>query len=214
MTVAKPSLVLFDFDGVLAGYAHDVRLARLARACGVDEARVAEVLFASGLEAEHDSGAIDADSYLRRLGEGLGTRVDAATWIAARVAAASLLPGVLPLVRAAARQARTGVLSNNGALLPDVVRALAPELFPAWDGCVLCSSALRARKPDPAIFGLALAHFGEAAGRTLFLDDKAENVEAARAAGLRAERVAGAASLEAALGAHGFALPTASAGAD
>ncbi|QLP96401.1 MAG: HAD-IA family hydrolase [Rhodoblastus sp.] len=41
------------------------------------------------------------------------------------------------------------------------------------------------RKPDPAIFAAACARIGVAPGRTLFVDDLAENVAGARAAGLR-----------------------------
>ena len=41
-------------------------------------------------------------------------------------------------------------------------------------------------KPEPAIFAHALQHFGIAAADTLFIDDVAHNVAAARAAGWHA----------------------------
>jgi len=48
-----------------------------------------------------------------------------------------------------------------------------------------CSHDLRARKPDPAAFTAVLDHHGLPASRTLFIDDLAANVEAARELGMR-----------------------------
>ncbi|WP_149196223.1 HAD-IA family hydrolase [Luteimonas suaedae] len=201
-----PALVLFDFDDVLARYAHEVRVAHLARSCGVSDRLVAEVLFDSGLESEYDGGGIDTATYLARLGEGLGSPVDEAQWIAARVAGSRVDPAVLALVQAVAGQAPIGVLTNNGMLLAEAARTLLAPLFPGLEGRVLCSGALCVRKPDAGIFRQALAHFGVAAGDTLFLDDKPANVAGARAAGLRAECVPDQAALAGALRGHGFAV--------
>ena len=51
---------------------------------------------------------------------------------------------------------------------------------------VLVSGAVGLTKPDPAIFALLLERYGLAPGSTLFVDDGARNVEAARACGLHA----------------------------
>ncbi|WP_407352594.1 HAD-IA family hydrolase [Luteimonas sp. R10] len=203
---ARPALVLFDFDDVLARYAHEARIAHLARSCGVGDRLVAEVLFDSGLENEYDGGDIDTAIYLERLGEGLGVPVDEAMWIAARVAGSRVDPAVLAWVQAVATQAQIGVLTNNGVLLTEAARTLLPPLFPGLEGRVLCSGALCVRKPDPGIFRQALAHFGVAAGDTLFLDDKPANVAGARAEGLLAECVPDREALADALRGHGFAL--------
>ena len=40
-------------------------------------------------------------------------------------------------------------------------------------------------KPDPAIYRLCIDQLGHPAAQTLFVDDRAENLEAAEAAGLR-----------------------------
>jgi glucose-1-phosphatase len=59
-------------------------------------------------------------------------------------------------------------------------------------------------KPDPEVYAHVVAALGTSAERVLFLDDNLINVEAARIAGLRAERVVGiaeaAAAVDAALG--------------
>jgi putative hydrolase of the HAD superfamily len=56
-----------------------------------------------------------------------------------------------------------------------------------FDGCFY-SYELRVAKPDPAYFAAVLDRLGRDADTVLFVDDSATNVEAARSAGLRAER--------------------------
>ncbi len=195
MTPPELRLVLFDFDGVLAHYAHERRIAALVRASGRSAAEITAVLFESGLERAYDGGEIDTPDYLQRLGDGLGCTIDAATWIASRVAGNHADGAVLAQVTALAARMPIGVLSNNGALMAEAMRGIVAPLFPALEGRVLCSGALGVRKPDRAIFDKALAHFDVAAQQTLFVDDVFANVQGARAAGLHADTVHDARSL-------------------
>ncbi|MGO9323352.1 MAG: HAD family hydrolase [Terracidiphilus sp.] len=56
------------------------------------------------------------------------------------------------------------------------------------------------RKPDPAIYRRALDILGSAPDRTLFIDDRQENVNGAVGAGMKAIRFTGAEALRADLG--------------
>ncbi|MGB7404262.1 MAG: HAD family phosphatase [Pacificimonas sp.] len=60
-------------------------------------------------------------------------------------------------------------------------------------------------KPDPAIFELAKSRFGVASGNSLFVDDRPENVEAARDAGFEAHLFVDRAGLDEALAGYRFA---------
>ena len=206
MTLAvRPRQLLLDFDGVLAHYSHERRIAHLAGTAGCEPARVAEVLFASGLETEYDSGRIDTASYLRRLGDGLGCAIDEAAWIASRLAGSRADPGVIEQVLAAVARTPVGVLTNNGALMAHAMRGIVAPLFPLLEGRVLCSGALGVRKPDAAAFARALDHFGVAAAQVLFVDDVFANVQGARAAGLQADTVTDARTLRRVLRRYGLA---------
>ncbi len=59
-------------------------------------------------------------------------------------------------------------------------------------------------KPDPAIFRILLDRFALNPGECLFIDDRADNAEAARRAGLQATTFTDASALEAALQQHGL----------
>ena len=69
---------------------------------------------------------------------------------------------------------------------------------------ILVSGDERLVKPDPAIFALALERFGLAAGEGLFVDDRAENVAAAEAAGFVGHVFHDAARLRPVLVGHGL----------
>jgi len=78
---------------------------------------------------------------------------------------------------------RTGVLTNNVREFRDFWWDVLPfgELFDD----VVDSHEVGLRKPNPAIYELAVARLDATAGRTVFLDDVASNVDAAIAVGLR-----------------------------
>ena len=183
-----PRLVLLDFDGMLASYSHTVRFAHLARSTGCSSARVRRALMDEGLEARYDAGLLSTGEYLHQLGDALGAPIDAATWCAARRASTHVDPDTEACVSALAGRVAVGILSNNGLLMGEVIRALVPSWFPRLDGAMLLSGALGARKPETAAFQRALAHFGVSAGDTLFVDDSATNVAAAAGLGLDARQ--------------------------
>jgi putative hydrolase of the HAD superfamily len=84
---------------------------------------------------------------------------------------------------------RTALVTNNAREFRERWRAMVPaeELFEH----VIDSSEVGVRKPDPAIFRIALAKLGDPdPSRTLFVDDYEGNVAAARALGLQTLLVA------------------------
>ena len=88
------------------------------------------------------------------------------------------------------REVRSGGVACHLASNQDVHRASYMQETLGYadllDGA-LYSCALGAAKPDPAYFAAVLERLGLPAGRVLFLDDRAANVEVARALGLVAE---------------------------
>ena len=78
----------------------------------------------------------------------------------------------------------TAILSNIGDdVLASVERAF--DWIHNFD-VLVWSYQLGVAKPDPAIYLHTLAELGVEAGETLFIDDKQDNVEAARALGIQA----------------------------
>ena len=79
---------------------------------------------------------------------------------------------------------RLGVLTNN---VRELRSAWWPMLdFPKLFDDVVDSHEVALRKPNPAIYELAVQRLGVAAAHTAFLDDAQSNVDAATAVGLQA----------------------------
>lgn len=205
--MSRPALVLFDLDGVLAHYRHDVRIATLAQRTGAAPADVEAQLFGSGLEYASDLGDFDTDGHVAELAARLGVPVTLEDCLAARAAAMTADTEVIALATAVAAVARVAILTNNGLMLRDHLGALCPPLFPLFAGRVYCSAQFRIGKPDPQVFAACLRELGVAAADTLFVDDKAENAEGAHRAGLHGHHFTGVASLRAELRRHGLPVP-------
>ena len=79
---------------------------------------------------------------------------------------------------------RTALITNNIAEFSDGWRAMIPvdEIFEV----VVDSSAIGIRKPNLRIYELTLEQLGVAPEVSVFLDDAAGNIDAARAAGMHA----------------------------
>jgi len=116
------------------------------------------------------------------------------------------VPGMIPLVeQLAAAGVPLFAITNFSAEFWPGFRATAPVFDHFTD--IVVSGAERLVKPDPAIYALALARFGLAPGTALFVDDRADNVEAAAANGFIGHHFDGAEGLAARLHALGIINP-------
>jgi len=78
---------------------------------------------------------------------------------------------------------RTAMLSNG---VPDVITRVREERsLDRFFDVVVVSCEVGCAKPDPAIYELTLERLGVEAGAALFVDDRSENLVAARAVGLQ-----------------------------
>lgn len=113
-----------------------------------------------------------------------GIEVDPATFHRVRRAGTRWLPGMRALL-----EDLDGVLMRaTGSNYPHWIDEVAREHLSGRVDQVIASCHLGARKPDPDFFERLLGRLGCAPEHTLFIDDRAANVEAARAVGLRAHR--------------------------
>ena len=82
-----------------------------------------------------------------------------------------------------ARGGRTAILSNGG---PEITAGLrARRRLEDWFDVVVVSYEVGVCKPDPRIYEVCLSRLGVDAPQALFVDDRAENVDAAAKLGLQ-----------------------------
>ena len=177
--------VIFDFGYVLSLPPQTSDYQKLAALAGIEGRSFEQVYW--GQRADYDRGTIDGPAYWRRVAEAAGREVtpaqiesliaaDIAIWMRAN-------PIMMEWVRALkTRGLKIAVLSNMPIEMSTHMRQHAPW-FREFD-YVCFSAEVQLAKPEAAIFHACLNVVGSKPGECLFIDDRAENVEAARELGM------------------------------
>lgn len=179
--------VIFDWGGVMERGPDEAHVTHWAQRLGVGPEVLADALWGKTYRL-HETGALGEDEFNAHIAQQLGLpNADAARhFIAEFYDTDSLNPQVVDAVRALRRQYRVGLLSNAFPDLEDwIERTHGLRLQQEFD-TVVNSSLVGLRKPDPAIYTLALERLQAAPERTIYLDDNQSNVDSARALGIHA----------------------------
>jgi putative hydrolase of the HAD superfamily len=186
--------VLFDFGGVFTPSPFD-GARHYGASIGASPERVLELVFGPYHEdTDHpwhrlergEIALLEARDAIVALGRAAGVDADPFKLFASmandpRGAYEAMVERARSIV---ARGYRTALVTNNVVEFRDAWRQMVPvdELFQV----IVDSSAVRMRKPNPAIFRHTLELLGDVApNECLFLDDAASNVAAAEKLGMR-----------------------------
>ena len=199
--------VVFDMDGVLCRYRRERRLERLAAWSGRSPEAIHEAIWRSGFEDEGERGRLSADEYLEGFGQRMGYALSAQQWIEARREAIEPDEAVLSLARSLGRVMTVGMLTNNPLLLKRHFSEVFPSAAEIFRSRAVFSSELGWVKPELEAFRRLAERLSVTPQDLLYFDDDESYVAGARAAGLRAEHVGGAAGVRAGLARHGVACP-------
>jgi putative hydrolase of the HAD superfamily len=196
---AAPIAVVFDLFGVIACAQSPTGQAEILAAAGVPAGRAEEFWRAYwDLRPPYDRGGVSGPEYWRSVAGVLGTaftRDRIAELIAADCGSwRAVDPRMLDLLDDLARAGLTlGLLSN-------IPPELADEFLQrhAWLDCFAVlgfSCRIGHVKPEPAAFDWCIRALGIEPARILFVDDREENVRAARACGMQGHLFTDAATL-------------------
>lgn len=195
--------VLCDVDNVIRLY-DPSELFRLERAAGVAEGTTTKLAFAPERVTPLLLGAIGHEEWADSIARGFDGQLPRES---ARALAAALVSSpfradgaVVELLRRVRSQAGLPLVLVTNATLRLEGELASLGLSDLADH-VVSSARVGLVKPDPRIFALAADLAGVAAERCLFVDDTAENVEAAVAGGMTGVHYREPADLRTALGA-------------
>lgn len=178
--------VVFDYGMVLTGPPDPAAYEALLRITGLSAERLEHFYWAD--RHAYDEGKLTGMEFWRKIVRDAGLSLsdeaveelnqwDARMWTTQNTAM------VAWQARLKERGFKTAILSNMG----DSVHESIERAFD-WIGRFdvrVWSYELRIAKPEPAIYKYVLEKLGTRAEETLFLDDKLENIEAARALGMK-----------------------------
>jgi putative hydrolase of the HAD superfamily len=179
--------VLFDFGMVLSGPPDPTAWAVIRSITGLDEERLHTAYWA--FRHDYDRGTLTGHAYWRAVAAHAGIPLDDAQIAALSSADVDLWTTLnAPMVEWAARLqhagVRTGILSNIGDSIAEGIIARLPWLA-GFNHCTWSHSLFMA-KPEPAIYIKTAEALSTRPANILFLDDKPENLVAARAVGMQA----------------------------
>ena len=171
--------LLFDVGGVLVHFDFGPMQARLVSLCpGIDDPLGRIAL----LKGELESGAIDGDTFVERAVAELRFRGSHREFRSLWADIFTPNPPMWEVVERAHGRYRLLLLSNTS----DIHHSFLVDRFPVFtlfEGG-LFSYRSRRSKPDPECFALAIEELGLSPARTLYVDDRQENVAAGARAGL------------------------------
>ncbi|MEV0705344.1 HAD family phosphatase [Saccharopolyspora sp. NPDC050389] len=193
--------IVFDYGEVISR--RTTALPDIAAMLGVEPPEFERAYFAE--RTAYDRGLSDVE-YWRAVAARLGKDVDAE--LSTRLTRADVggwlqtAPESVQLLEDLHRQGVTmAVLSNAPSSFG---REVEQESWARLFKHLIFSGDLRLAKPDAAIYRALLETLDAPAAECLFFDDRQENVDGAREAGLHAERWQGADAARAVLRAHGI----------
>jgi FMN phosphatase YigB (HAD superfamily) len=191
-----PKILYFDLGKVLVEFSHERMCNQMAEVAGTTPEAVRQALFGDteSLAAliRYETGHITTDEFFDHFCHSTGTTPDRKRLEAA---VCDIFAPIEPMWELVGRLAQAGnrmaILSNTNRLQWEFISNGHYPLFAtgqpmnafAW---AILSYEVEAMKPDRAIYDAAVERAGVAAHEVFFTDDRLENVEGAKAAGLDA----------------------------
>lgn len=205
MTGSPIKAVLFDMDGVIRHW-DAVGARRGEEAAGLPEGAIEAIAYTIPEFTATQVGTVTARQWADAVGRALVEKYGPGAAVAAEhyfAYAGRIDQEMVSLVAEVRDHATVALLSNATDQLRE--HLAHHELVDAFD-VVFCSAEIGIAKPDTAIFRHAAEVLGVRTGDCYFTDDRPENVEGARAAGLHADVFTGRDALVERLRALGLPL--------
>ncbi|HEY90109.1 MAG TPA: HAD family phosphatase [Thermoflexia bacterium] len=177
--------ILFDFGGVLWRDVDRQARARWARELGMESMALEERIFESPALARAMLGEISSAEMWREIGVILGLDETQSRQLGENFfRGGQLNEKLLDFARQLRRHYQVGILSNawDDARVDFTERLGLGEIFEL----LVISAEEGVAKPDPRIYQVAVERLGLRPPEVVFLDDRLENVAAARQFGMRA----------------------------
>ena len=184
--MAEIQYLFFDLGNVILPFDHALAAARIADAIDASPSSVIEWIFDSGLQQAFECGEVNQQVFCERFSKMSDSNLDHDFLIHMISDIFSLNRELIPLIA----QLRTvnfsiGILSNTCIAHWEFALARFPILNELFSDFIL-SFKIGSMKPDALIYEKALAIAAVEPSKCLFVDDRLENVEGARALGWEA----------------------------
>ena len=189
LTPGSADALLFDLGRVVLDIDFSKAIACWARYAGCEPDAIVARYVRDEAYRPHEVGKISDEDYFASLRSSLGIGISDTQFLEGWNAIfAGEMPDIAELLPRAAKQMPVYAFSNTNRPHVDYFSKEYADLLGHFRALYL-SSSIGLRKPDAEAFDHVVAAMGVPAGRIVFFDDLAENIEGARARGLTAVHV-------------------------
>ncbi len=196
--------LLFDLGHVVLDIDFSKAIACWAGHAGREPSDIAARFVVDETFRHHETGKISDADFFQGVRHSLGVDLtDAQLLEGWNAIFAGEMPGMAPLLARAAKRLPLYVFSNTNNAHAEYFSVIHADVLGHFREIFL-SSSIGLRKPDAEAYDHVVKSIGLPAGRIVFFDDLAENVESARARGLKAVHVTSSGDVADALTALGL----------
>lgn len=203
----SPAFFYFDLGNVLLFFDHRRAARQIAEVAGVDQQRVWEVLFQSGLEDQSESGKVSSRQMYDVFCQQTGARPDFDAMMRAAGDIFEVNAGIKPILGGLISAGkRVGLLSNTNECHWQWCSSGRYGLIPGGFETLILSYEVQSMKPDEKIFRVAAERAGLPPQEIFYVDDMPGHVAAAKALGFDAVQYTSTPALAAELRARGVEI--------
>jgi epoxide hydrolase-like predicted phosphatase len=177
--------IIFDFGGVLVRTADRSSRQRLERRLGLAEWQSEKIVFNSEMGQKAQRGEATNEALWQSVADRLSLSPEALTQFQQEFWGGDVLDeALIDLIRALKTKYATALISNA----TDGLRQTLTGKYPVADAfdLIVISAEEKTMKPGPEIYLRTLDRLGVKAAESVFVDDFAENIVAARSLGMQA----------------------------
>lgn len=187
MPIVPPRFFYFDLGNVLLNFDQRRAASQVAAAAGILPDKAWQIVYETDLLIRHERGEISSREFFETFCEQAGTRPDYAILRHAASDIFEINTLIIPIVvQLKAAGYRLGILSNTNESHWGFVSNGRYTLVQSYFEVYVLSHEVGAIKPEPPIYHAAVKLAGVSPGEIFFVDDRPENVAAAKEIGIDA----------------------------
>jgi epoxide hydrolase-like predicted phosphatase len=175
--------IIFDVGGVLIRTADRTSRQRLEKRLGLAESESEKIVFNSDIGRQAQRGIVTNRDLWEAVAQSLSLSPEAVELFKRDFWGGDVLDeAMVELIRQLKQRYQTAIISNATDSLRETLQTIYP-IADAFD-LIVVSAEEKVMKPDPEIYRRTLKRLGCEAAESVFIDDFAENVAAARDLGM------------------------------
>ena len=173
--------VIFDIGGVFSRFENRPNLQTWAQDCKLEPDALSEMIFGPGA-ADAYTGRTPEGQHWQNIGQKLGLNLEQSNQLRLEIYGDFVWDlGLLEYARALRPQYKTAIISSA---FSNVRTEIAGWVNETMFDTLVYSAEVSLNKPDARIYRCALGRLEVPAEHSIFIDDRPENIEGARAVGM------------------------------